>query len=124
MLPSFTSFLELRSLRACQGRIDLVEKLLIGEVLEDNSAGRTLLEHRPSPLQSTGFTTAFLPFGVSRNSMAPYAQAVIHAPHETHSSSSTSQTEPEAVTVSCERRVTARPAAPCAWMMVSLRCLG
>src|SRR5208337_1758788 len=67
---------------------------------------------RPSPLQRTELTMAFLPFGVSWNSMAPYVHTVMHAPHEIHLFSSTSQTAPEATTVSRERSVRTRPAAP------------
>jgi len=68
--------------------------------------------HRPHPLHRTGLTVAFLPCRVSLNSMAPYSQASIHAPHPMHVFLSTSQTEPETATISCERRTAARPAAP------------
>src|SRR3989304_10056076 len=71
-----------------------------------------LTQQRPSPLQRIGLMTAFLPCFVSRNSIAPYVHAEIHAPQPKHFFSTTSHTEPDATTGSCERSVKTRPAAP------------
>ena len=52
-------------------RINLAKDLFIGIVLQRNAPVGHLALQSPSPLQRMGFTQAFLPFGVSRNSMAP-----------------------------------------------------